>query len=188
MVATPTKTLTLSEFLALPETKPASEFVDGKIIQKLMPKHKHSIIQAKLTAAINQVAEPQKLAFAFPELRCTFGDRSLVPDLVVLDWQTIEFDAEGEPTDDVFVAPDWTIEILSPNQSANPVIDKILHCLNYGTRLGWLIDPSDRSILTFSPNQTPRLYGDEQPLPILYKLTLLITSVQIFSWLKLGQD
>ncbi|MBM0741295.1 Uma2 family endonuclease [Phormidium sp. CLA17] len=188
MVATPTKPLTLDEFLALPETEPASEFVDGKIVQKPMPKRKHSVIQAKLTAAINQIAEPQKLAFAFPELRCTFDNRSLVPDVVVLEWQTIEFDADGEPTDDVFVAPDWTIEILSPNQSANSVIDKILHCVNNGTQLGWLIDASDRSVLTFTPNQTPRLYADEQSLPVLDKLTLVITPVQVFSWLKLGQD
>lgn len=188
MVATPTKPLTLNEFLALPETEPASEFVNGKIIQKPMPKRKHSIIQGELCTAINQVAKPLKIAYALPELRCTFGDRSLVSDLVVLDWQTIKFDLEGEPTDDVLVAPDGTIEILSPNQSANSVIDKILHCLNHGTRLGWLIDASDRSILTFSPNQTPRLYAAEQPLPILDTLTLLITPVQIFSWLKLGQD
>lgn len=188
MVATPTKPLTLSEFLALPETEPASEFVNGTIIQKPMPKRKHSIIQGELCTAINQVAKPLKLAYAFPELRCSFGDRSLVPDLVVLNWQTIEFDPEGEPTDDVFVAPDWTIEILSPNQSANPVIDKILHCLNHGTQVGWLIDASDRSILTFARNQTPRLYADEQPLPILDKLNLVITPVHIFSWLKLGQD
>ncbi len=188
MVATPTKPLTLSEFLALPETEPASEFVNGTIIQKPMPKRKHSIIQGELCTAINQVAKPLKLAYAFPELRCSFSDRSLVPDLVVLNWQTIEFDPEGEPTDDVFVAPDWTIEILSPNQSANPVIDKILHCLNHGTQVGWLIDASDRSILTFARNQTPRLYADEQPLPILDKLNLVITPVHIFSWLKLGQD
>jgi Uma2 family endonuclease len=37
--------LSLSEFLELPETKPASEYIDGKIYQKLMPKGKHSAIQ-----------------------------------------------------------------------------------------------------------------------------------------------
>jgi Uma2 family endonuclease len=42
MVYTPTKPLTLDEFLAMPETKPASEFMDGQIIQKPMPQGKHS--------------------------------------------------------------------------------------------------------------------------------------------------
>jgi Uma2 family endonuclease len=33
MVRTPSKLLTLEEFLTLPETKPASEYIDGQIIQ-----------------------------------------------------------------------------------------------------------------------------------------------------------
>ncbi|MEO0886876.1 MAG: Uma2 family endonuclease, partial [Cyanobacteria bacterium J06648_10] len=37
MVQAPTKPLTLDGFLALPETKPASEFINGRIIQKPMP-------------------------------------------------------------------------------------------------------------------------------------------------------
>ena len=35
---------TLEEFLQLPETKPASEYIDGKIYQKPMPQGKHSTL------------------------------------------------------------------------------------------------------------------------------------------------
>ncbi|NJR41094.1 MAG: Uma2 family endonuclease, partial [Leptolyngbyaceae cyanobacterium CSU_1_4] len=37
MVQTSAKPLTLDEFLALPDTKPASEYLNGKVIQKPMP-------------------------------------------------------------------------------------------------------------------------------------------------------
>jgi Uma2 family endonuclease len=37
MVQAPLKTLKLEEFLQLPETKPASEYIDGQIIQKPLP-------------------------------------------------------------------------------------------------------------------------------------------------------
>ena len=40
-----TQRITLEEFLKLPETKPASEYIQGEIIQKPMPKTKHSILQ-----------------------------------------------------------------------------------------------------------------------------------------------
>ena len=83
MVTTQSKQITLEEFLALTETKPASEYIDGKIIQKPMPKGKHSIIQAELIIALNSVLKPQKIAMAFPELRSTFGGRSTVPDVSV---------------------------------------------------------------------------------------------------------
>jgi Uma2 family endonuclease len=68
MVQTPTKTLTLEEFLKLPETKPASEFIDGQIIQKPMPQGKHSTVQSDLVPAINTVLKPQHIARAYSEL------------------------------------------------------------------------------------------------------------------------
>ncbi|MGF1591232.1 MAG: Uma2 family endonuclease [Pleurocapsa sp.] len=68
MVKTPSKSITFKEFLALPETKPAREYVDGQIIQKPIPKGKHSTIQGELVIAINSVLKPPKIARAFPEL------------------------------------------------------------------------------------------------------------------------
>jgi len=41
--------VTLEALLALPETKPASEFINGKITSKPMPKGKHSRLQTKLS-------------------------------------------------------------------------------------------------------------------------------------------
>jgi Uma2 family endonuclease len=86
MVQTPTKLLTLDEFLKQPETKPASEFIDGKIIQKPMPQGKHSTVQLDLGADINIALKPQHIARAYSELRCTFGSKSIVPDIAVFTW------------------------------------------------------------------------------------------------------
>ena len=106
MVQTSTKSLTLEEFLQRPETKPASEYTDGQIIQKPMPQGKHSIIQGELVNAINAVVKPQKAARAFPELRCTFGGRSTVPDVTVFAWQRTPRDAAGEVANVFQFAPD----------------------------------------------------------------------------------
>ncbi|MBW4667826.1 MAG: Uma2 family endonuclease [Cyanomargarita calcarea GSE-NOS-MK-12-04C] len=73
MVQAASKTLTLEEFLQLPETKPASEYIDGKIFYKPMPQGKHSTLQGELVPAVNTVVKPKRIARAFPELRCTFG-------------------------------------------------------------------------------------------------------------------
>lgn len=82
-VATNTSPLTLKEFLQLSETKPASEYINGEIYQKPMPQGKHSLLQTRFSTAINQVGEPQKLAYALTELRCTFAGRSIVPDTIL---------------------------------------------------------------------------------------------------------
>jgi Uma2 family endonuclease len=63
-MSTATQSLTLEEFLKLPETKPASEFVNGQVIQKPMSQGEHSRIQGKLCGAINQVGEAAKIAYA----------------------------------------------------------------------------------------------------------------------------
>ena len=193
MTTTPILPLTLEDFLKKPniDESPAWEYINGEVIQKPMPKTHHSRLQLKLASAIELVAEASQVALAFPELRCTFGGRSVVPDIAVVYWDKIPLNNAGEPENSaIFFAPDWTIEILSPNQKSTKVIDNILHCLEHGSQLGWLIDPNDKSIFVFQPQQTPRVYkadlsNNETPqetLPILDKIELHLTANKIFSW------
>jgi Uma2 family endonuclease len=144
MVQTPVKPLTLAAFLELPETQPASEFIDGKVIQKPMPQGKHSRLQKRLIDKIESVLLAPGVAEAFPELRCSFGGRwsttdqgsSVVPDVVVLQKGHIPYDADGEIANVVMIAPDWTIEILSPDQDYRKVAKNISHCLDHGCAMG----------------------------------------------------
>lgn len=175
----------LEEFFKLPETKPASEYIDGKIYQKPMPQGKHSTIQTELVSAINQVGKQQKLAYAFPELRCTFAGRSLVPDIAVFEWQRIPLDAKGRVANKFEIYPDWIIEILSPEQSPNRVIRKITFSIQNGTKLGWFLDPEDESVMVFQPNQLPDIKEGQDILPVLSVLKDWQLSVaDVFAWLS----
>jgi Uma2 family endonuclease len=58
-------------------------------------------------------------------LRCTFGGRSLVPDIAVFEWSRIPLNANGEIENRFEIVPDWTIEILSPDQNPTRVINNI---------------------------------------------------------------
>jgi Uma2 family endonuclease len=187
MVQSPEKNLTLEEFLELPETKPASEYINGQIIQKPMPQGKHSKLQGKLVSVINNLVEDRRIASAFPELRCNFAGRSIVPDVTVFTWARIPLDENGDIANVFNFHPDWTIEILSPEQNQNKVTEKILHCLNNGSQLGWLIDPSDRSVLIYPLGTQPQLLREEQeilPVPDFIS-ELQITVGKLFGWLKL---
>ncbi len=187
MTTTLHQPITLAEFLKLLETEPASEFIDGHIYQKPMPQGKHSRLQLKLCDAVNQVGEEQQIALAFPELRCTFGGRSIVPDVTVFAWNRIPFDADGEVENSFEIYPDWTIEILSPEQNTTKVIRNILHCLKHGTQLGWLIDPDERLVLVFLLGQQPLEMIDSDTLPVPEFLQLQLTVAQVFGWLKAGK-
>jgi len=185
MLQAASKTLTLEGFLKLPETKPASEYIDGQIIQKTMPQGKHSTVQGELVPAINFVVKPQRLARAFPELRCTFGGRSTVPDIAVFVWKRIPRDENGEVANTFSIAPDWTIEILSPDQSQTKVIKNILHCLKHGTQMGWLIDPNEQTVFVYRPKQETEVFEEPDallPTP-LFASELQLTVKDLFAWL-----
>jgi Uma2 family endonuclease len=176
---------TLEEFLALPETKPAQEYINGRILEKPMPQGKHSVLQESLLVFINQLAKTTKLAYAFPELRCTFGGRSLVPDIAVFSWERIPRDQEGEVANMVTSAPDWVIEILSPEQSLTRMINKVVFCIEQGAQLGWIIDPTERVVLVLQPRQLPLAKEGVELLPVLAELEALkLTVDELFSWLK----
>ncbi|MEB3291768.1 MAG: Uma2 family endonuclease [Synechococcales bacterium] len=157
-----TPSLTLATFLTWPETNPAREFIAGQIIQKPMPQGKHSLLQTELPPLVNAVLKPEKIARMFAELRCTFGDRSLVPDLSVFRWENIPRDGNGEIANTFAIPPDWVIEILSPAQSRSKVIKKILACLDAGTEMGWLIDPAERSVFVYQPNQQLQVFDEPE--------------------------
>lgn len=187
MVQAPSHKLTLEEFLKLPETKPASEYIDGQIIQKPMPQGKHSRIQGELVPAINVVVKPKKIACSFPELRCTFGDRSIVPDIAMFVWNRIPRDENGEIANVFSLAPDWTIEILSPDQSHTKVTKNILHCLKHGTQMGWLIDPEEKTVFVYRPQKEVEVFDHpDELLPIpSFMSELNLTVNDLFSWLLL---
>ncbi|APB34376.1 Uncharacterized protein conserved in cyanobacteria [Gloeomargarita lithophora Alchichica-D10] len=185
MPETIAKALTLEQFLQQPETKPALEYIHGQILTKIMPQGKHSAIQTLLAALINSVLKISQSAWAFTELRCTFSDKSLIPDIAVFRWEQIPCDATGEVADIFLLAPAWTIEILSPGQSLVRVTKNILYCLAGGTEMGWLIYPEDRSVFVYCLGQTPRVFGEDDQMLLVpeFAQNLEIKTHDIFACL-----
>jgi Uma2 family endonuclease len=176
--------ISLTEFLILPHINesPSWEYINGNIIQKPMGGGKHSALQKYLLGAVDQTDSGYE---AFPELRCTFGDRSIVPDVAVLANHQIPMDETGEiASTGIEFAPDWVIEVLSPNQSQTKVTGNILYCMKNGCRLGWLIDPKERSVLVYQCDRLPDLLTGNDVLPVLPEIPLGLTVEQLFSRLR----
>jgi Uma2 family endonuclease len=184
MVITSVKPTSLEAFLNLPESKPASEFLNGKITQKHMPQGEHSLLQGTLCETINQSTRQSKIAIAFPELRCTFGGASIVPDLSVFRWDRIPRHDSGKIANRFETHPDWAIEILSPEQRQKKVLVNLLHCVKYETELGWLLDPEEENILVVFPGSRIQIFEKAERLPVINGIDLELTPEQIFSWLS----
>lgn len=185
--------ITLDRFLSQPETKPASEYINGSIYQKPMPQGQHSRLQLKFCNTVNAVTEDKQIALALPELRCTFGGKSIVPDVAVFQWERLPVNGEGEIENVFSISPDWVIEILSPEQAPMRVISNILHCLKHGTEMGWLLFPKERSLLIFQRDRQPieinsDIHSAQKLLvPNFLETELSLTVDQVFGWLKVGK-
>jgi Uma2 family endonuclease len=177
--------LTLEEFLKLPEEKPALEYFDGVIEQKMSPKTRHSALQGELVERINTAARPTQIARAFPELRATFGGESPVPDLSVYRWERIPRDEQGRLVDEVRIPPDITVEIVSPGQSTNQLVRRCRWYVSNGVHVALLLDPEDRSVLAFLSDGTMRAWTDQDRIdlsPVIPKFDLTVE--QLYSTLN----
>ena len=151
--------MTLKEFLALPETKPASEYDCGEVLRKPMPDPAHALLQIFLASLMLQATVRARLGRAATELRCTFGPRgrkrSFVPDIVYVS-------SERLPTGNIIelralgVAPDLAVEILSRGQPNRRFDRKIVFYLAHGVRLVWTVDPRARTVTVLAPGAEPR--------------------------------
>jgi len=169
----PTTTTPLDTFLQQPniETSPSWEFINGHAQQKPMPTLFHSRLQRNLVNAINNQTTTYE---AIQELRCIVPPLSPVPDIVIVE--NTRLSQEDGPLQG---APDWLIEIRSPDQSTIDLQSKILHCLSNGTQLAWLIDIQRQQIWVWENQELPLIYAGTDILPTLGNISGLTVEIVI---------
>ncbi len=145
--------MTLEQFLRLPEAKPALEYADGMVVQKVSPKTTHSVLQGDLYTHLRAHGRRTKRGRPYPELRCTFGGRSIVPDLAFFARGRIPRNKRGRRIEDVFLAPDLAIEIISRGQTVKALSARATRCQDNGVRECWVIQPTKDRVYVFRPGQ-----------------------------------
>lgn len=127
--------LSLQQFLAMPETKPASELIDGEVVQKPVPRMKHNRPIRNLIRILER--DPFALQGDWvTEQGISFPNNHRVPDFV---WF-----APGRVTDvDNYpeFAPDLAVEVISDGQSRQSQQERLAFLRAHGTPTTLLIDP-----------------------------------------------
>jgi Uma2 family endonuclease len=180
---------TLEAFLSRRDIdeKPYKEFIDGRVEEKMSPQQDHSLLQVELGTALNAYARTRRLGLAFTELRCTFGGRSILPDVAVLAWDRLVFNATGRLVNVPTEAPDLHVEVLSPDQSRRDVRGRLVHSTAHGTRLGWFLDPEREVVEVFRPDRAPEVLPADGILtgePVLPGFALPVA--EVWGWLRPG--
>jgi Uma2 family endonuclease len=166
--------------IVLSETKPETEWVRGRALQKTSPTWEHARLQGTLFriledwgGAYGQTGSEWRFRLA-PANALT---RPLVPDVSYVRNERLR----GLPHEELqtpHLALDIAVEILSPGDRSADVEDKILVYLAAGTSLVMLVDPRKRSVTLVDAEQR-RTLGENETLdhPALPGFSLRLTKL-----------
>jgi Uma2 family endonuclease len=132
--------------IVLPETKPETEWVRGRPLQKVSPTYSHGRLQALVAAALGDWADSGEHGRVATEWRFRVTPagrptRPLVPDVGFLSYEVLGSDVPLEDVQLPLAAPTVAVEILSPDDRRVDIDDKIGTYLASGSALVILIDP-----------------------------------------------
>ncbi len=141
------------------------ELVNGEVVEVPFAAHLHARIVMTLVYLLSTFVRAHDLGEVYGDglgyLITRMPDTVRSPDVSFLSAERIP--EEGFP---VFVpfAPEFAIEVVSPNDQADEVHDKVYQYLAAGTRLVWVIWPKTRSVSVFGNGSTNGEFGPEAEL------------------------
>jgi Uma2 family endonuclease len=128
-------------------TKRKLELINGKMVEE-MPNRLHSLIAALLTAIFVVYFEKNPIGWAFTEARVKFPNdplNDMIPDVCVAlaENHTILTDDLTEP---FTTMPELVIEIQSPGQTEDFMIEKADLYLQHEARISIIVYPLERKL------------------------------------------
>jgi len=142
--------------MRIPDTKPATELIDGRLVQKMSPRLRHQALEKRWVAALDAWAQGRGEAFA--EWRHEFrapghSFASLVPDVAYESYATLS--ELGPAVSEVPPrAPEIVVEVLSAGESERSLTWKVGAYLAAGTTVVFVVDPPRRTVVAHARPST----------------------------------
>ena len=134
--------LTAEELLHLNLPNKRTELVRGILVVRELAGNQHGDVAMRLGVAIHTHVEAHRLGRVFAaEAGFTLArkpDTVRAPDVAFI---SIERLPDPPPRGFAELAPDLAVEVLSPDDRAGDVLEKVADWLKAGTRLVWVVDP-----------------------------------------------
>jgi len=141
----------MHEIILPDDVKPALEWVNGRVLQKVSPRRKHALAQCRFVAALDSWARERGSGDVGTEWEFRLAPpgeirRPLVPDVAYLSFGRLPYE-DVEAVDIPRVAPDAVVEVVSPGDRSQDIEEKIRVYLASGTHVVFLVD-TDRETVT----------------------------------------
>jgi Uma2 family endonuclease len=160
------KLITADEFFHMPEPADGSrqELVRGVIETMPPPGTLHGVCCLKVGRVVGNFVESKGLGTVASNDAGFITERD--PDTVrgadVAFWSRQSLPTV--PRGYAGVPPDLAVEVVSPEDHFSRLTRKVVHYLEHGVRLLWVIDPEDRSLTVYRSDQPLRILGEGDTL------------------------
>lgn len=164
MVSSPprTKRLSFNDLANFPDDGKRRELIDGQVLEWDVPTYRHSFLMVALSAEVRRFVREHRLGHV------AGGD-------MMVRLEQSEFDARGadiaffqsgrQPRDLDAAAtvnvPDFVVEIISPSDRADRVMQKVSDWLRAGVRLLWYINPETATVTVYQGDRIRHVGSDE---------------------------
>lgn len=151
--------------ISVPQTKPATEWVNGRALQKVSPQERHALAQSRLCSKLLAWADATGAARVGTEweFRVTPPGRvtrPLVPDVAFVSYDRLPYEDE-KGAQIPYMAPDVAVEILSASDRQLDVEEKIRVYLSSEARLVLVVDPGELAF-TAHDGSSVKVFGPEE--------------------------
>ncbi|MDQ3524361.1 MAG: Uma2 family endonuclease [Chloroflexota bacterium] len=159
--------VTAEELWEMPEV-PGKRFelVDGEVIEVSPAGDLHMAIVEIVYKRLDRFVEQHNLGLVrFDGLGYVIRrapDQVRVPDVSFVTWEQVP---DGEPTEFFWEgAPSLAVEVVSQDDLAIDLKDRVDDYLEAGTQQVWVLWPRTRRVSVFSPNANTREFGPDATL------------------------
>jgi len=139
-----TATVTSLEEYLTTVYRPDREYLDGLIVERNLGERDHSTLQMEVVYLLGHLRKTLGI-HVFPEQRVQVTpSRFRVPDICVT--------VGPKPVEQIFTRPPFLcVEVLSPDDRAGEVQERIEDYLAFGVRYVWVINPRSRRAYIHTP-------------------------------------
>jgi Uma2 family endonuclease len=132
--------------IEVPQTKPATEWVNGRALQKMNPRERHGRAQGAFLVALLEWSRKYGSGRVCAEWDFRLAPpgeprRPLVPDVAYLSYARVGYDDDAGASIPI-VAPNAVVEVLSPGDAQRDVDEKLRVYLACGAEVVFIVDPA----------------------------------------------
>ena len=136
--------MTLEEFLK--SDLEGCEYVNGELIPKMPTSLNHGKINTSLILSLGSHVRENQLGDIYSsDTGFRIGERMLIPDIAFVSNARIPDDMDKASP----IPPDLAVEVVSPTDVLNRIVEKAFAYLEAGTHLVWVVEPKSKTVMVY---------------------------------------